>query len=60
MYKRQLLEKTAPLVEQIPVDIAALLDEDEIEAMQHRATKLVTERVLPSDETGHRYPWPLV
>jgi len=28
--------------------------------MQHRATMLVTERVLPSDETGHRYPWPLV
>ena len=38
----------------------ALLDDDEISAMQHRATRLITERVLPVDATGHRYPWPLV
>ena len=56
----ELLDLVAPLVERIPVDIAALLDDDEIMAMQHRATKLVTERVLPDDEHGHRYPWPLV
>ncbi len=55
-----LLERVAAFVERIPVDIAALLDEDEIVAMQHRATMLVTERVLPDDEHGHRYPWPLV
>lgn len=56
----RLLDRVAPLVERVPVDVAALLDEDEIEAVQHRATKLVTERVLPHDETGRRYPWPLV
>ena len=56
----ELLDRVAPLVEQIPVDIAALLDDDEIVAIRHRATKLVTERVLPDDEHGHRYPWPLV
>lgn len=55
-----LLDRVAPLVEQIPVDIAALLDDDETAAMRHRATKLVTERVLPDDEHRHRYPWPLV
>jgi uncharacterized repeat protein (TIGR03843 family) len=55
-----LLERVAPLVERVPIDVAALLDEDEIEAIQHRATKLVTERVFPTDHTGHRYPWPLV
>jgi len=55
-----LLERVAPLVERIPVDVAALLDDDEVEAIRHRATKLVTERVLPHDETGRRYPWPLV
>jgi uncharacterized repeat protein (TIGR03843 family) len=55
-----LLERVAPFVERVPVDVAALLDEDEIAAMQHRATKLVTERVFPSDDSGHRYPWPLV
>ena len=46
--------------ERIPVDIAALLDDDEIEAMQRRATMLVTGRRLPDDESGHRYPWPLI
>ena len=56
----ELLDRVAPLVDRIPVDIAALLDDDEIVAIRHRATKLVTERVLPDDEHGHRYPWPLV
>lgn len=56
----EVLDRVAPLVERIPVDIAALLDDDEIEAMQQRATALVTERRLPDDESGHRYPWPLI
>jgi uncharacterized repeat protein (TIGR03843 family) len=56
----EVLERVAPLVERVPVDVAALLDDDEISALQHRATKLVTECVLPTDHTGHRYPWPLV
>jgi uncharacterized repeat protein (TIGR03843 family) len=56
----ELLSRVAQMVERIPVDIAALLDDDEIVAIQHRAIKLVTERVLPADEHRHRYPWPLV
>jgi uncharacterized repeat protein (TIGR03843 family) len=56
----ELLARIAPLVEQVPIDVAALLDDDEIAAIRHRATKLVTERVFPHDETGRRYPWPLV
>jgi uncharacterized repeat protein (TIGR03843 family) len=55
-----LLDRIAPMVERIPVDIAALLAEDEIEAMQRRAIALVTERRLPDDESGHHYPWPLI
>jgi len=55
-----LLDRVAPMVEQIPVDIAALLDDDEIAAMQRRAIALVTERRLPDDDSGHRYPWPLI
>ena len=55
-----LLDKVAPFVNRVPIDVAALLSEPEIEAMQRRAIKLVTERVLPSDESGQRYPWPLV
>ena len=56
----ELLDRVAPMVERIPIDVAALLDDDEITAMQRRATKLVTERVFPHDETGRSYPWPLV
>ena len=55
-----LLARVAGLVTRVPVDVAALLEEDEIEAISRRATKLVTERVFPQDETGRRYPWPLV
>lgn len=55
-----LLDRVSPLIESVPLDVAALLDEDEIAALRHRATKLVTERVLPVDHSGHRYPWPLV
>ncbi|MEY2957736.1 MAG: hypothetical protein RLZZ01_304, partial [Actinomycetota bacterium] len=56
----RLLERVAPLVERVPDDLAELLDDDEATALRHRATNLVTERVLPHDETGRRYPWPLV
>jgi len=55
------LERVAPLVEQVPAAIAALLAVDEVAAMRRRATKLVTERVFPSEDGSYRcYPWPLV
>jgi uncharacterized repeat protein (TIGR03843 family) len=57
----RVLDRVAPLVERIPVDVAVLLDADENRAMQRRATKLVTERVFPSEDGSYRsYPWPLV
>jgi uncharacterized repeat protein (TIGR03843 family) len=55
-----LLDLIAPMVERIPVDIAALLSDDEIAAMQHRATALVTDRRFPDQGGDHRYPWPLI
>jgi uncharacterized repeat protein (TIGR03843 family) len=55
-----LLDRVAPMTARVPVDVAALLDDDEVDALRHRATKLVTERTFPHDETGRRYPWPLV
>lgn len=55
-----ILDRVAPMVTQIPVDIAALLGDDEIAAMQRRAGALVTERRLPDDDGGHHYPWPLI
>ena len=56
-----LLARVATLVETVPGPIAELLDDHEVGAMQHRATKLVSERVLPSEDGDHHnYPWPLV
>lgn len=55
-----ILDRVAPMVERIPIDIAALLSDDEIGAMQRRAIGLVTERHLPDDDGGHHYPWPLI
>lgn len=37
-----------------------LITADEIEATRRRAYKLVTEARFPIDETGRRWPWPLV
>ena len=55
------LDRVAPLVERIPVEVAEHLEADELAAMQRRATKLVTERVFPSEDGSYRsYPWPLV
>ena len=55
-----LLDLIAPMVERIPIEIASLLDDDEVDALRVRATKLVTERVLPDEGSNRNYPWPLV
>ncbi len=56
----RLLDRVTAMAERVPVDVAALLDDDEIAAFRHRAATLASARVLPVDTTGHRYPWPLV
>ena len=48
------------LVDAVPLDIAALLGDEEVEAIQGRATWMVKEQHFPTDPTGRRYPWPLV
>ena len=48
------------IAETPPLAVAALLDDDEVEAMQERARWLVEHPVLPVDSSGRRYPWPLV
>lgn len=55
-----LLEVAARLADTPPLDVATLLDDDEVEAMQERAQWLVEHPVFPVDHTGRRYPWPLV
>jgi uncharacterized repeat protein (TIGR03843 family) len=56
-------ESIAPLqrlLEAVPLEIAALLVDEEVEAIQERAEWLLQQGELPIDESGRRYPWPLV
>ena len=48
------------LVEGVPLGVATLLDDDEVIAIQERAEWLLQQGEFPIDETGRRYPWPLV
>ena len=55
----QLAAVTA-LAEAVPPEVAELISPLEVAALQRRATWLAEHGVLPGDETGGRYPWPLV
>lgn len=44
----------------VPLDIAALLNDDEIDAMCERIAWLVEHRVLPAPSSRYEYPWPLL
>ena len=57
---RAQLAAVAALADCVPVDIAELISPDEVDAMQRRARWLAVHKVLPGDDSGHRYPWPLV
>jgi uncharacterized repeat protein (TIGR03843 family) len=57
---RAQLAAVAALADCVPVEIAELISPDEVDAMQRRAQWLAVHKVLPGDDTGHRYPWPLV
>ncbi|MEM9514243.1 MAG: SCO1664 family protein [Actinomycetota bacterium] len=56
----ELLDAVAPLCQRVPLEIAALLADDEVEALSERARRVVTAREFPTDPSGRRYPWPLV
>ncbi len=55
-----LLDRVNRLVDRVPLPIAALLADDEVEAIRRRAAWCVKHRAFPSDPSGRRYPWPLV
>jgi uncharacterized repeat protein (TIGR03843 family) len=56
-----ILESVAALAEaELPDPLAALLDPLERDAVRNRARALVRAGCFPVDETGRRYPWPLV
>lgn len=50
----------AKLADDVPLDVATLLQDDEISALQARAKWLADNGVLPVDRSRSRYPWPLV
>lgn len=55
-----LLAPLEPFVQSVPVSIAALLTDDEIEAMVERSMWLLENRVFPAAESRYQYPWPLL
>jgi uncharacterized repeat protein (TIGR03843 family) len=55
-----LLARVARVAEAVPLDIASLLADEEVEAIRDRARWLLDNPVFPVDPSGRRYPWPLV
>jgi uncharacterized repeat protein (TIGR03843 family) len=55
-----LLAAVEPIARAVPLDVAALLTDDEVEAARERAAWILEHRMLPVDQSGRRYPWPLV
>ncbi len=56
----RLIEAADRLCRRVPLDVAALLNDAEVAAIQGRAAWCVKERRFPTDDSGRRYPWPLV
>ena len=56
----RLLAAVRSVHERVPLDVATLLAEQEVEAIERRAGWLLTEGRFPTDPSGRRYPWPLV
>ncbi|MFI7742817.1 SCO1664 family protein [Kocuria rhizosphaericola] len=55
-----LLRDIAPLADEVPAELADLLDATEVAALRRRVRRLLDEAVLPVDVTGRRIPWPLL
>jgi hypothetical protein len=55
-----LIQKIQRIADHPPLEVAALLDADEIEAMIERAAMLAQGGMFPIDASGQRYPWPMV
>lgn len=56
----QLVAVAERLATDVPLEVAALLSDDEVAALSERAAWVAEHGVLPVDHTGRRYPWPLV
>lgn len=57
---QELLDDLAPLATAVPPTLDALLDPNELAALQARARRVLDTGRFPVDRTGRRVPWPLV
>jgi uncharacterized repeat protein (TIGR03843 family) len=56
-----LLADVEALLDRLPGGLATLLDEEELDAVRHRAERLLRKPKFPEpDPYGRAYPWPLV
>ena len=55
-----LIRSVERVADTLPLDVASLLSDDEVTALDERAAWLVEHRQFPVDPSGRRYPWPLV
>lgn len=55
-----LLEPVERLANDVPLGVAALLADEEIEALTERAGWLVEHRVFPAPGSRYEYPWPMI
>ena len=55
-----LIVDVARIAQAVPPGLRALLDRDEVDAVQRRAKAVVAKPVFPVDPSGRRYPWPMV
>jgi uncharacterized repeat protein (TIGR03843 family) len=55
-----LVDSTKRIAQRVPLEVATLLADDEVAAMQKRAEWLADNPVFPVDGSGRRYPWPMV
>ena len=56
----ELLAPLEVLMNDVPTNLIALLNDDEIDAMLERTEWLLTNRVFPAPESRYQYPWPLL
>lgn len=57
---KSLIVDVARIAQAVPPGLRALLDRDEVDAVQRRAKAVVAKPVFPVDPSGRRYPWPMV
>jgi len=49
-----------PLIETVPLDVSALLNSEQVVALQERAQWICEGGAFPINRSGTRYPWPIL